>query len=104
MALSWKETEAIDEAFIKRKIELAVNQRLHFFYNEDTTAFRVFNGEGDGFGGFTIDHFNGYYLIQWYSLELTHSVMKSTVPLETSRDGKGLMRRNALPRTAVCGR
>lgn len=66
--LSWKETEAIDEAFIKRKIELAVNQRLHFFYNEDTTAFRVFNGEGDGFGGFTIDHFNGYYLIQWYSL------------------------------------
>lgn len=65
--LSWKEHEDIDKEFIYKKIQAAINQRLHFYYSEDTTAFRVFNGEGDGFGGVTIDYFDGYYLIQWYS-------------------------------------
>ena len=65
--LSWKEHEIIDQDFIYKKLQAAINQRLHFFYSEDTTAFRVFNGEGDGFGGLTIDYFDGYYLIQWYS-------------------------------------
>jgi 23S rRNA (cytosine1962-C5)-methyltransferase len=65
--LSWKEQERIDQAFFERKLKNAINQRLHFFQNEDTTAFRVFNGEGDGIGGLTIDYFNGYYLINWYS-------------------------------------
>ncbi|KSU63231.1 50S rRNA methyltransferase [[Bacillus] enclensis] len=65
--VSWKEQEAIDGAFFNRKLQNAVNQRLHFFYDEDTTAFRVFNSEGDGFGGITLDYFEGYYLIQWYS-------------------------------------
>ncbi|MGM0865035.1 MAG: class I SAM-dependent rRNA methyltransferase [Bacillota bacterium] len=65
--LSWKEQEAIDKDFILKKLQAAINQRLHFFYSEDTTAFRVFNGEGDGFGGITIDYFDGYYLVQWYS-------------------------------------
>lgn len=27
----------------------------------------MFNGEGDGIGGLTIDVFNGYYLLTWYS-------------------------------------
>jgi 23S rRNA (cytosine1962-C5)-methyltransferase len=65
--VSWKEQEAINQAFFDRKFQNAVNQRLHFFYDEDTTAFRVFNSEGDGFGGITLDYFEGYYLIQWYS-------------------------------------
>ncbi|MCA1062876.1 class I SAM-dependent rRNA methyltransferase [Rossellomorea aquimaris] len=64
---SFKEQEAIDKDFIYRKLQTAINQRLHFFYDEDTTAFRLFNGEGDGFGGITIDYFDGYYLVQWYS-------------------------------------
>ncbi|TMU87322.1 class I SAM-dependent rRNA methyltransferase [Bacillus sp. BHET2] len=65
--LSWKEQELIDKELIYKKIQAAINQRLHFFYSDDTTAFRVFNSEGDGFGGFTIDYFDGYYLVQWYS-------------------------------------
>jgi 23S rRNA (cytosine1962-C5)-methyltransferase len=65
--VSWKEQEAIDGAFFDRKFQNAVNQRLHFFHDEDSTAFRVFNSEGDGFGGITLDYFEGYYLIQWYS-------------------------------------
>lgn len=65
--LTWKEHENIDKGFIYKKLQAAINQRLHFYYSEDTTAFRVFNGEGDGFGGLTIDYFAGFYLIQWYS-------------------------------------
>ncbi|PNB55801.1 RlmI/RlmK family 23S rRNA methyltransferase, partial [Pseudomonas sp. GW456-E7] len=37
------------------------------FAAQDTTAFRLFNGEGDGVGGVTIDYYGGYLLIQWYS-------------------------------------
>ncbi len=27
----------------------------------------MFNGEGDGVGGITIDYYDGYLLVQWYS-------------------------------------
>ena len=65
--LSWNENEKIDHNFFKQKIKAAISNRQKFYTNEDTTAFRVFNGEGDGIGGFSIDYFAGYYLIQWYS-------------------------------------
>jgi 23S rRNA (cytosine1962-C5)-methyltransferase len=65
--LSHQKNEVIDASFFERKISAAFNERKPFFDSEDTTAFRVFNGEGDGIGGLTIDYFDGYYLIQWYS-------------------------------------
>lgn len=54
------------------KIKIALEKREEFFSNNDTTAFRVFNGNGDGIDGLTIDFFSesstsgGYYLITWY--------------------------------------
>jgi len=65
--LTKNKNEKIDQLFFERKIKAALDKRQSFFKNEDTNAFRVFNGEGDGIGGFTIDYFNGYYLINWYS-------------------------------------
>ncbi|GGH88462.1 23S rRNA (cytosine1962-C5)-methyltransferase [Pullulanibacillus pueri] len=65
--LTQKETEPIDQHFFLRKIEQALKARQAFYNDPETTAFRVFNGEGDGVGGVTIDYFDGYYLIQWYS-------------------------------------
>ncbi len=65
--LSRDENETIDYLFFKKKIDRALKERNNFFLNVDTTAFRVFNGEGDGIGGLTIDYYNGYYLINWYS-------------------------------------
>lgn len=65
--LSRKATETIDQPFFEQKISAALTKRSHFYTNPETTAFRVFNGEGDGVGGFTIDYFDGYYLINWYS-------------------------------------
>ncbi|WP_433745653.1 class I SAM-dependent rRNA methyltransferase [Falsibacillus pallidus] len=66
--LTRKEKEEIDGAFFAKKISNALSQRSHLLQSEETTAFRVFNGEGDGIGGLTIDYFDGYYLVTWYSL------------------------------------
>ncbi|RLQ94075.1 class I SAM-dependent rRNA methyltransferase [Falsibacillus albus] len=65
--LTRKENENIDHGFFEKKIRNAINQRAHLYQSEETNAFRVFNGEGDGIGGVTIDYFDGYYLINWYS-------------------------------------
>ncbi|MEK4230399.1 class I SAM-dependent rRNA methyltransferase [Solibacillus sp. FSL H8-0538] len=65
--LTRKEKEKIDVKFFVKKIREAAEKRADFFASEDTTAFRVFNGEGDGIGGLTIDFFNGFYMVSWYS-------------------------------------
>lgn len=65
--LTMKEHEEIDQAFFTKKISVALQLRENFFNDADTTAFRVFNGEGDGIGGISIDYYDGYFLINWYS-------------------------------------
>ncbi len=44
-----------------------MNSESLFFEDGETTAFRLFNGEGDGIGGLIIDHYDGHYVISWYS-------------------------------------
>ncbi|MCJ1909716.1 class I SAM-dependent rRNA methyltransferase [Planococcus ruber] len=61
------EEESIDQAFMERKLAKSINRRQPYFDDPATTAFRVVNGEGDGFGGLTIDYYAGYYLLSWYS-------------------------------------
>lgn len=65
--LTRKEKETIDKKFFAKKLKAAAEKRASFYESEDTTAFRVFNGEGDGIGGLTIDFFNGFYMVSWYS-------------------------------------
>ncbi|MEM5002048.1 class I SAM-dependent rRNA methyltransferase [Priestia megaterium] len=65
--LSKKKNEQIDAAFFARKIQQAISSRHDFYESEDTTAFRVFNSEGDGIGGLIIDYYDGYYVMSWYS-------------------------------------
>ncbi|MFD2923701.1 class I SAM-dependent rRNA methyltransferase [Halobacillus naozhouensis] len=65
--ISHNESELIDASFFDKKLKKAVKNRNNLYQDEETTAFRVFNGEGDGIGGLTIDYFDGYYLINWYS-------------------------------------
>ncbi len=65
--LSSDKNEKIDLDFFIKKIKLAIIYRKEFFDDTTTTAFRVFNGEGDGIGGVTIDYYNEYYVLTWYS-------------------------------------
>ena len=69
--LGWVSTrqqaDEIDDAFFVNKRRAAGEKRHAFYEYDNTTAFRIFNGEGDGVGGLTIDFFNGFYMISWYS-------------------------------------
>ncbi|MEK3973297.1 class I SAM-dependent rRNA methyltransferase [Psychrobacillus sp. FSL K6-1267] len=84
--LTKNEAEAIDTDFFLKKITSALKHRDDYFNSDDTTAFRIFNGEGDGIGGLTIDYFDGFYLISWYSQgifafkELILEALESAVP------------------------
>lgn len=60
--------EEIDTIFFQRKFLAAIEYRKEFYSDQSTTAFRVFNDTGDGIGGISIDYFDGYYMITWYSL------------------------------------
>ncbi|WP_113930314.1 class I SAM-dependent rRNA methyltransferase [Bacillus sp. P14.5] len=88
--LSLKEQERIDQGFFERKLNNAISQRLEFYQSEETTAFRVFNGEGDGIGGLTIDYFNGYYLINWYSEGIYQFKNDIILSLKQLVDSKGI--------------
>jgi len=66
--LSFKKDEKINVNYFIGKIKSAIKYRDSFYTSKNTTAFRVFNGEGDGMGGLTIDYFDGFYLLTWYSL------------------------------------
>lgn len=56
-----------DHDFIDNIIEDAIQARAGLFEDQTTTAFRLYNGEGDGLGGMTIDYYQDYLLITWYT-------------------------------------
>ena len=88
--LSYKEDEKIDISFFEKKIKAAVKYREDLYADISTTAFRVLNGEGDGLGGLTIDYFDGFYMLTWYSLgiyQLKDEIIKA---LKNSVDNKGI--------------
>ena len=88
--LSTKKNETIDVNFFIKKIKEAITYRQDFYDSEETTAFRVLNGEGDGIGGLTIDYFDGYYLLTWYSIGIytfKEDIMKA---LKSVVDYKGM--------------
>lgn len=88
--LTKNENEPIDTSFFQKKIAAAIQQRADYYNSTNTTAFRVFNGEGDGIGGLTIDYFDGFYLISWYS-EGIYSFKKLILAgLEASVSYKGI--------------
>ncbi|MBP3952724.1 class I SAM-dependent rRNA methyltransferase [Bacillus suaedae] len=70
--LSTRKEEIIDRDFFVRRINEAFSKREQLFEDGNTTAFRVFNGDGDGIGGITIDYYDGYYVFTWYSEGIYH--------------------------------
>ncbi|WP_075525221.1 class I SAM-dependent rRNA methyltransferase [Lactococcus taiwanensis] len=57
----------IDHHFYVEKFVNARALRANFYQDELTNAFRLFNGEGDGLGGLTIDFYNGFAVFSWYN-------------------------------------
>ncbi|KYG29435.1 class I SAM-dependent rRNA methyltransferase [Alkalihalobacillus trypoxylicola] len=88
--LSDKENEQINTDFFQRKLKAAIEARASLFQSEVTNAFRVFNAEGDGIGGVTIDYFDGYYLLNWYSKGIYQFKDAIIEALESVSDYKGI--------------
>ncbi|MEG2644031.1 MAG: class I SAM-dependent rRNA methyltransferase, partial [Enterococcus sp.] len=63
---------SIDDEFLIEKFDQAIQKRQPFFVDESTTAFRLFNGEGDGLGGVTVDYYADYLVISWYNETIYH--------------------------------
>jgi 23S rRNA (cytosine1962-C5)-methyltransferase len=88
--LSTKKETKIDVAYFKDKIQAAIGYRKDFYSDKNTTAFRLFNGEGDGVGGLTIDYFDGFYLLTWYSLGIYEFREDILAALKSQVEYKGI--------------
>ena len=62
-----KQKVAFDQDFFISLFEKAKEKRQFYRQSEDITAFRLFNQEGDGFAGLTIDIYGDYALFSWYN-------------------------------------
>ena len=89
-ALATQRAQKIDTDFFIGKIKSALEYRKDFYTDESTTAFRVLNGEGDGLGGLTIDYFDGFYLLTWYSLGIYEFKSDILEALKRSVEYKGI--------------
>jgi 23S rRNA (cytosine1962-C5)-methyltransferase len=56
--------EAIDEGFVRRRLEAALDRRARLFVDGETTAYRVCNGEGDGLPGVVIDRYGDHAVLR----------------------------------------
>ena len=63
-----QELVAFDQAFFRELFIKAKQYRRSYYEDEKTTAFRLFNQEGDGFGGFTVDLYDEFVVFSWYNL------------------------------------
>ena len=56
-----------NQAFFETLFRQAKEKRSAYYQDELTTAFRLFNQEGDGFGGLTVDLYGDYAAFSWYN-------------------------------------
>ena len=68
--LGWfvsKDKLTFNQAFFETLFRQAKEKRRAYYQDDLTTAFRLFNQEGDGFGGLTVDLYGDYAAFSWYN-------------------------------------
>ena len=68
--LGWfisKDKITFNQAFFETLFRQAKEKRTAYYQDDLTTAFRLFNQEGDGFGGLTVDLYGDYAVFSWYN-------------------------------------
>ena len=68
--LGWfvsKDKVAFNQAFFETLFRQAKEKRKSYYQDDLTTAFRLFNQEGDSFGGLTVDLYGDYAVFSWYN-------------------------------------
>lgn len=59
--------QTLDEAYFTDLFETAKTKRATYHQSDLTTAYRLFNQDGDDFGGLTVDRYGDYALFTWYN-------------------------------------
>lgn len=62
-----RENEGLSLEFFTNLFRRAKARRQSYYHSEVTTAFRLFNQDGDGFGGLTIDLYGDFLVFSWYN-------------------------------------
>ncbi|UUX33817.1 class I SAM-dependent rRNA methyltransferase [Fundicoccus culcitae] len=62
-----QQPDDFDAEWIDSRLQQAIEKRQYLFDQADTTAFRLINGEGDGLAGVTIDWYDHFVQLNWYS-------------------------------------
>ncbi|WP_173303171.1 class I SAM-dependent rRNA methyltransferase [Streptococcus sp. 8854] len=68
--LGWfisKDKIIFNQAFFEMLFRQAKEKRSAYYQDDLTTAFRLFNQDGDGFGGLTVDLYGDYAVFSWYN-------------------------------------
>ncbi|WP_173275842.1 class I SAM-dependent rRNA methyltransferase [Streptococcus sp. 68] len=68
--LGWfisKDKITFNQDFFEMLFRQAKEKRSAYYQDDLTTAFRLFNQEGDGFGGLTVDLYGDYAVFSWYN-------------------------------------
>jgi 23S rRNA (cytosine1962-C5)-methyltransferase len=86
---------------LKQKIDKAIQNREQFYDDSDTTAFRVFNALADEIDGLTIDYYDGYYLITWYSIDTYNHKNEIVKIIQKAPNYKGLYQKKRFDTTAM---
>lgn len=64
--VSTDQTMRLDDTFLARLLQQAIDKRQQSDVMTKTNAYRLFNGESDGLGGMTIDVYDNTVLFTWY--------------------------------------
>lgn len=73
-----RESIDLNQSFFESILRQAKLKRQHFKDSATTTAYRIFNQDGDGFGGLSIERYNDYAVFSWYN-PFVHSIKEKIV-------------------------
>jgi 23S rRNA G2069 N7-methylase RlmK/C1962 C5-methylase RlmI len=75
-------------------LKTALEKRARLFGDSRTDCFRLFNGDGDGTDGLTIDYYAGHILVQYFNDALLPRwiILLNLLPVQPLKTFPGCMR------------
>lgn len=100
--LTWDD-EPIDIAFWNKRLQQALALRTMLFAGTKTNAYRIIHGEADLIPGLTLDHYNGYCVMQIASAGLEKCKTDIVTAIQQTLKPKGILERGDLVARKVEG-
>jgi 23S rRNA (cytosine1962-C5)-methyltransferase len=90
---TWQAGEALDEAFWRRRLELAIGFRQQLGYADPRGAARLVFSEGDGVSGLIVDRYGEYLAVQVTALAMAVRLPQIAPMLAELAGARGIMLR-----------